>query len=69
MGIRGLKLDDLELASLRGNLQDVSLDLNFGSREGRGEINMRCPRYVVVCSMQSLMKKLNVHWECVFGYP
>lgn len=48
IGIKGLKLDDLELASLRGDLQDVALDLNFDSREGRGELNMRSPRYAQI---------------------
>lgn len=45
MQIRGLTLDELELASLRGDLQDLSLDLNFLTREGRGEVQMTTPRH------------------------
>lgn len=57
MRIRGLELDDLELASLRGNLQDAFLDLNFGKREGRGEINMLCPRYAAKLSPRHFFYK------------
>eukprot|EP00210_Caulerpa_lentillifera_P007372 g7046.t1 len=45
MQIRGLTLDELELASLRGDLQELSLDLNFLKREGRGEALVTTPRY------------------------
>lgn len=44
MQIRGMTLDELELASLRGELQVLSLDLNFQKREGRGEVQMTTPR-------------------------
>jgi len=45
MQIRGLTLDELELASLRGDLQELSLDLNFLKREGRGEVLVITPRF------------------------
>ena len=44
MRVHGLTLDELELASLRGELQDLSLDVNFLKKEGRGELHMTSPR-------------------------
>ena len=40
-----MKLDELELASLRGDLQEVSASLNFASQTGRGKLSLHCPRY------------------------
>ena len=36
LAARGLKLDELEVASLRGEVQEASLQLDLGSRLGRG---------------------------------
>ena len=35
--VMGLQLDELELASLRGEVQEVSLNLNFDTRMGAGQ--------------------------------
>lgn len=40
-----LKLDELELASLRGDLHEVSCSLNFDSHTGRGKLSLANPRY------------------------
>ena len=48
MQVRGLTLDELELASLRGDLQNLSLDLNFLKKEGRGELQMSNPRHTSI---------------------
>ena len=41
---RGLKLDELEVSSLRGTVQDASLQLDLGSRLGRGawSVQVKC---------------------------
>lgn len=36
LATRGLKLDELEVASLRGEVQEASLQLDLGARLGRG---------------------------------
>ena len=41
----GLPLDELEVASLRGQLQEASLSVNFDTRTGRGRVNVDRPRF------------------------
>ena len=43
--VTNLKLDELELASLRGDLQEISCSLNFRTQTGRGKLNLLTPRY------------------------
>ena len=43
--VANVKLDELELASLRGELQEVSCSLNFQGQTGRGRLNLANPRY------------------------
>jgi hypothetical protein len=43
--VANLHLDELELASLRGDLQEVSCSLNFKSQTGRGRLSVMGPRY------------------------
>lgn len=43
--VLNLKLDELELASLRGDVQEMSLHVNFDSRMGRGKMSVAGPRY------------------------
>lgn len=40
-----VRLDELELASLRGDLHEISCSLNFESQTGRGRLNVGAPRY------------------------
>lgn len=41
----GLALDELELASLRGTVQEAALHVNFDTRMGRGKLNVAGPRF------------------------
>lgn len=43
--MRNLMLDELELASLRGEVQEASLHLDLGARLGRGAWAVAGPRY------------------------
>ena len=43
--VANLKLDELELASLRGFLEQASVSLDFGARAGHGAISVRGPRF------------------------
>ena len=43
--IANLKLDELEVASLRGDLQEASCSLNFKSKTGRGRASILAPKY------------------------
>jgi hypothetical protein len=43
--VANVKLDELELASLRGELQEVSCSLNFQGQTGRGRLSLASPRY------------------------
>ena len=43
--VTNLKLDELELASLRGDLQEISCSLNFLTQTGRGRLNLLTPRF------------------------
>jgi hypothetical protein len=43
--VTGLALDELELASLRGTVQDASLHVNFDTRMGRGNLKVAGPRF------------------------
>jgi len=43
--VLNLKLDELELASLRGDLQEAALHVNFDTRMGRGAVNVTGPRF------------------------
>ena len=43
--VLNLKLDELELASLRGDLQEAALHVNFDTRMGRGAVNVIGPRF------------------------
>ena len=41
----GLALDELELASLRGTVQEAGLHVNFDTRMGRGQLQVAGPRF------------------------
>lgn len=56
----GLKLDELELASLRGEVQEVSLSLNFDTRMGRGKVSVSGPRF---SGLQGEALSGGVRWE------
>ena len=43
--VANIKLDDLELASLRGELQDISCAVNFKTQTGRGRASILAPKY------------------------
>ena len=43
LAARGLKLDELEVASLRGEVQEASLHLDLGARLGRGAWAVQVP--------------------------
>ncbi len=43
--VQGLLLDELELASLRGEVQEASLSLNLESRLGRAVVSVAGPRF------------------------
>lgn len=43
--IANLKLDELEFASLRGDLQEASCSLNFKAQTGRGRAIITAPKY------------------------
>ncbi len=43
--VQGLMLDELELASLRGEVQEASLSLNLESRLGRAVVAVAGPRF------------------------
>ena len=58
--VMGLKLDELELASLRGEVQEVSLNLNFDTRMGRGKVNVAGPRF---SGLQGEALSGGVRWE------
>ncbi|MAD20600.1 MAG: hypothetical protein CMJ52_10720 [Planctomycetaceae bacterium] len=43
--LRNLRLDELELASLRGTVDKAFLDLNFEDQTGRGNVSVTGPRF------------------------
>jgi hypothetical protein len=43
--VQNLKLDELELASLRGQVGEASLHVNFDARTGRAKADVENPRY------------------------
>jgi hypothetical protein len=43
--VANIKLDDLEFASLRGELQEISCDVNFSTQTGRGRASILAPKY------------------------
>ena len=43
--VSSLQLDELELASLRGLVDSVSVSLNFEKRRGSGRVAVRQPRF------------------------
>lgn len=43
--VEGVHLDELELGSLRGDLDELSLHLNFWTRDGRGRLCVGNPRF------------------------
>lgn len=43
--VANIKLDDLEFASLRGELQEISCDINFSTQTGRGRASILAPKY------------------------
>lgn len=43
--IANIKLDELELASLRGDLQEISCAVNFKAQTGRGRASILAPKY------------------------
>lgn len=43
--VANIKLDDLELASLRGELQEISAAINFDTQTGRGRASILAPKY------------------------
>lgn len=58
--VYGLQLDELELASLRGEVQEVSLSVNFDTRMGRGTVNVAGPRF---SGLQGEALSGGVRWE------
>jgi hypothetical protein len=65
--VLNLKLDELELASLRGDLQEAALHVNFDTRMGRGAVNVTGPRYsgLQVRIYANLM--VDGMWNCTLG--
>ena len=72
-----VKLDELELASLRGELQDVSCSLNFEAQTGRGKLSLLSPRYSGLsgdslsggfrCGGQLMAPPLGQQRDCALG--
>lgn len=60
--VLNLKLDELELASLRGDLQEAALHVNFDTRMGRGAVNVTGPRF------SGLQVSLNFHGLDIGGH-
>ena len=58
--VMGLQLDELELASLRGEVQEVSFSVNFDTRMGRAKVNVAGPRF---SGLQGDMLSGGVRWE------
>ncbi len=59
--VLNLKLDELELASLRGDLQEAALHVNFDTHMGRGAVNVTGPRYsgLQVCCRHHALRGLD----------
>ncbi|KAK9804274.1 hypothetical protein WJX72_004315 [[Myrmecia] bisecta] len=60
VGVAGLALDELELASLRGEVQEASLALNFEERSGRGQVQVAGPRF---SGLQGQHLAASFRWE------
>jgi hypothetical protein len=45
VSVASLKLDDLEVASLRGRLDSADLELDLEARSGRGQLRVAAPRF------------------------
>ena len=58
--MQGLKLDELELASLRGEVQEASLRLDLEARQGRGQVAVQGPRF---SGLQGESLSTAVRWE------
>ena len=60
VAVHQLQLDELELASLRGELQEVSVNVNFDTRMGRGKVAVAGPRF---SGLQGESLSGSVRWE------
>ena len=58
--VRGLALDELELASLRGEVQDAAVAVNLEEREGRGSLSVLGPRF---SGLQGTGLSTSFRWE------
>lgn len=58
--VLNVKLDELELASLRGDVQEMSVGVNFDSRVGRGKISVAGPRF---SGLQGQNLSAALRWE------
>lgn len=58
--IKGLKLDELELGSLRGEVEEATLRLDLEARHGRGQVAVRGPRF---SGLQGESLNTALRWE------
>ena len=58
--IRRLKLDELELASLRGEVEEAGLKLDLEARQGRGQVIVQGPRF---SGLQGELLSTAVRWD------
>lgn len=58
--IKGLKLDELELGSLRGEVEEANLRLDLEARQGRGQVSVTGPRF---SGLQGESLNTAVRWE------
>ncbi len=58
--VKGLQLDELELASLRGVVQELGVHVNFDARQGRGRLSLARPRF---SGMQGQSLDGAIRWE------
>ena len=62
--VLNLKLDELELASLRGDVQEAALHVNFDTRMGRGAVSVNGPRYSGLQVCDSAKVSIGGLWIC-----
>ena len=58
--MQSLNLDDLELASLRGFVNEAAVELDTGSLQGRGRVRMSSPKF---SGLKGESLQGNVRWE------
>lgn len=58
--VKGLKLDELELGSLRGEVEEANLRLDLEARQGRGQVAVTGPRF---SGLQGQSLNTAVRWE------